>query len=40
MRRLMADPAYIDQILRRSTERAIAEPNQREVCEITGLLRP
>jgi tryptophanyl-tRNA synthetase len=42
MRRLMADPAYIDRILRRSAERAraIAEPNLREVFDIMGLLRP
>jgi tryptophanyl-tRNA synthetase len=42
MRRLMSEPEYIDRILRRSTERAraIAEPNLREVCDITGLLRP
>ncbi|HUN45347.1 MAG TPA: tryptophan--tRNA ligase, partial [Stellaceae bacterium] len=42
MRRLLADPQYIDQILRRGTERAhaIAAPNLREVFDITGLLRP
>jgi tryptophanyl-tRNA synthetase len=42
MRRLMSDPDYIDRILRRSAERAraIAEPNLREACDITGLLRP
>src|SRR5262250_1409940 len=42
MRRLMAEPQYIDRILRRSTERAhaIAEPHLREVFDITGLLRP
>ena len=42
MRRLMADPGYVDRILRRSADRAtaIAEPNLREVFEITGLLRP
>ena len=42
MRRLLADPQYIDQILRRGTERAhaIAAPHLREVFDITGLLRP
>jgi len=42
MRRLVAEPEYIDRILRRSTERAraIAEPNLREVFDIAGLLRP
>jgi tryptophanyl-tRNA synthetase len=42
MRRLVADPAYIDGILRRGAERAraIAEPHLREVQDITGLLRP
>jgi tryptophanyl-tRNA synthetase len=42
MRRLLADPQYIDQTLRRGTERAraIADPNLRQVCDITGLLRP
>ena len=42
MRRLLADPQYIDRILRRGTERAhaIAAPNLREVFDITGLLRP
>jgi tryptophanyl-tRNA synthetase len=42
MRRLLADPAYIDQILRRGTERAhaLAAPHLREVFDITGLLRP
>ncbi len=42
MRRLMADPEHIDRILRHSAERAkaIAEPNLREVFDITGLLRP
>ncbi|HKX09575.1 MAG TPA: tryptophan--tRNA ligase [Stellaceae bacterium] len=42
MRRLMADPGYVDRILRRSADRAtaIAEPNLREVFDITGLLRP
>jgi tryptophanyl-tRNA synthetase len=42
MRRLLADPEYIDRTLRRGTERAraIADPNLRAVCDITGLLRP
>ena len=42
MRRLMADPGYIDAMLRRGAERAqaIADPILREVQDITGLLRP
>jgi tryptophanyl-tRNA synthetase len=42
MRRLMADPGYVDRILRRSADRAtaIAKPNLEQVFEITGLLRP
>ena len=42
MRRLVADPGYIDGILRRGAERAkaIAEPHLREVQDIVGLLRP
>ena len=42
MRRLMADPGYIDAILRRGAERAdaIAQPILREVQDIIGLLRP
>jgi tryptophanyl-tRNA synthetase len=42
MRRLLAEPGYIDGILRRGTERAnaIAEPHLREVFDIMGLLRP
>jgi tryptophanyl-tRNA synthetase len=42
MRRLMADPGYIDRILRRGAERAgaIAGPVLREAQEISGLLRP
>jgi tryptophanyl-tRNA synthetase len=42
MRRLLAEPAYIDGILRRGVERAraIAEPHLAEVFDITGLLRP
>src|SRR5215831_3493404 len=41
MRRLMADPGHIDRVLRRSAERAtaIAEPNLKQVFDITGLLR-
>ena len=42
MRRLLAEPGYVDGILRRGAERAnaIAEPHLREVYDITGLLRP
>jgi tryptophanyl-tRNA synthetase len=42
MRRLVADPSYIDGVLRRDSERAraIAEPHLREVQDIIGLLRP
>jgi tryptophanyl-tRNA synthetase len=42
MRRLLAEPGYIDRILRRGAERAnaIAEPNLRQVFDIMGLLRP
>jgi tryptophanyl-tRNA synthetase len=42
MRRLLADPGYIDGILRRGAERAnaLAEPNLRAVFDIMGLLRP
>lgn len=42
MRRLLAEPAYIDAILRRGTERAqaIARPVLAEVFDIMGLLRP
>jgi tryptophanyl-tRNA synthetase len=42
MRRLLADPGHIDRILRHGSERAanIAQPNLREVQDITGLLRP
>jgi tryptophanyl-tRNA synthetase len=42
MRRLVADPGYIDGILRRGAERAnaIAAPNLRQVFDIMGLLRP
>ena len=41
MRRLLADPGYIDGILRRGAERAnaIAAPHLREVFDIMGLLR-
>ena len=42
MRHLLAEPGYIDGILRRGAERAnaIAEPNLRAVFDIMGLLRP
>jgi len=42
MRRLLADPGYIDDVLRRGAARAdaIAAPHLREVQEIVGLLRP
>jgi tryptophanyl-tRNA synthetase len=42
MRRLLADPGYIDGILRRGAERAnaLADPNLRAVFDIMGLLRP
>jgi tryptophanyl-tRNA synthetase len=42
MRRLLAEPGYVDGILRRGAERAnaIAAPHLREVFDITGLLRP
>ncbi|MBV9816618.1 MAG: tryptophan--tRNA ligase, partial [Alphaproteobacteria bacterium] len=42
MRRLMADPGYIDAVLRKGAERAaaVAEPVMREAQEISGLLRP
>jgi tryptophanyl-tRNA synthetase len=42
MRRLTADPGYIDSILRKGAERAsaIAVPVLREVQKISGLLRP
>ena len=42
MRRLMADPGYIDAILGRGAERAreIADPVLREAQQISGLLRP
>jgi tryptophanyl-tRNA synthetase len=42
MRRLTADPAYIDGVLRRGAERAhaIADPVLREAQAISGLLRP
>jgi tryptophanyl-tRNA synthetase len=41
MRRLMADPDYIDGVLRRGAARAnaIAQPNLGEVFDIMGLLR-
>ncbi|MGH6988373.1 MAG: tryptophan--tRNA ligase [Stellaceae bacterium] len=42
MKRMMADPAYIDAILKRGAERAaeIAEENLRIVFDFMGLLRP
>jgi len=42
MRRLVADPGYIDGVLRRGAERAgaIAYPVLREAQQISGLLRP
>jgi tryptophanyl-tRNA synthetase len=42
MRRLLADPGYIDAVLRRGAERAhaIADPVLREAQQISGLLRP
>jgi len=42
MRRLLADPEAIGQLLRRGMERAhvIAEPHKREVFHIMGLPRP
>jgi tryptophanyl-tRNA synthetase len=42
MRRLAADPGYIDAVLRRGAERAnaIAEPHLAQVFDIMGLLRP
>ncbi|HYZ41617.1 MAG TPA: tryptophan--tRNA ligase [Stellaceae bacterium] len=42
MRRLVADPGYLDGVLRRGAERAatIAEPILREAQQICGLLRP
>jgi tryptophanyl-tRNA synthetase len=41
MRRLMADPGYIDSVLKRGAERAnaVAQPNLDEVYDIMGLLR-
>jgi tryptophanyl-tRNA synthetase len=42
MRRLVADPGYIDRILRQGAERAraVADPHLREVQDLIGLLRP
>jgi tryptophanyl-tRNA synthetase len=42
MRRLLADPGYIDGVLRRGAERAnaMAAPNLRAVFDLMGLLRP
>jgi tryptophanyl-tRNA synthetase len=42
MRRLVADPGYIDRILRQGAERAraIADPHLREIQDIVGFLHP
>jgi tryptophanyl-tRNA synthetase len=42
MRRLQADPGYIDGVLKRGALRAnaIAAPNLAEVFDLMGLLRP
>jgi tryptophanyl-tRNA synthetase len=42
MRRLLAEPRYIDAVLKRGAERAqaIAGPNLAQVFDIMGLLRP
>ncbi len=42
MRRLLADPGYIDGVLKRGAERAnaMAVPNLRQVFDLMGLLRP
>jgi tryptophanyl-tRNA synthetase len=42
MKHLMADPGYVDGILKRGAERAnaIAQPNLQQVCDIVGFLRP
>jgi tryptophanyl-tRNA synthetase len=42
MKRLMADPGYVDSVLRRGAERAnaIAAPHLRAVQDMVGLLRP
>jgi tryptophanyl-tRNA synthetase len=42
MRRLVADPGYIDRILRHGAERAraIADPHLREIQDLIGFLRP
>jgi len=42
MKRLMADPGYVDGILKRGAERAnaIAQPNLKQVFDIVGFLRP
>jgi tryptophanyl-tRNA synthetase len=42
MKRLMADPGYVDAVLRRGAERAnaIAAPHLRSVQDMVGLLRP
>jgi tryptophanyl-tRNA synthetase len=42
MKHLMADPGYVDGVLRRGAERsnAMAQKHLREVCDIVGFLRP
>ncbi len=42
MRRLLADPGYIDGVLKRGAQRAnaMAAPNLRQVFDLMGLLRP
>ena len=42
MRRLLADPGYIDAVLRRGADRAgdLAQPTQRQVFDLMGLLTP
>ena len=42
MKKLLADPGYVDSVLRRGAERAaaIASPNLRSVQDMMGLLRP
>ena len=42
MKKLLADPGYVDAVLRRGAERAaaIASPNLRSVQDMMGLLRP
>jgi tryptophanyl-tRNA synthetase len=42
MKRLMADPGYVDGVLRRGAERAgaMAQPHLREIFDVVGFLRP